>query len=187
MQGAPRQRLVALATLIAFAGIMVLMFALSYHVRIPWVLEQPRTADPFVRALQDNYNAISSRYSKDVAQQFVTLRVLGIPLVVLSVVVGLRWVLSMAGLALTKLSINRHCVLFVIGLGTSFFAVHQAFYSTDAMDVAGQRVLPSARGPLAGLIEYWFFYVAMTPGMLIAQIVLAVAVVATYFGKTGND
>lgn len=166
---------------------MVLMFALSYHVRIPWVLEQSRPADPFVRALQDNYKAISSRYSRDVAQQFVTLRMLGIPFVVLSVVVGLRWVLPMAGLALTKLSINRISVLFVIGLGTSFFAVHQAFYSTDAMDIAEQRVLPSARGPLAGLIEYWFFYVAMTPAMLVGQIVLAIAIVATYFGKIGND
>lgn len=177
----------ALLSAAGFAAVMVAAFLLSFHVRIPWVLEQYPTGDTFLRGLQSNYELLAERYSREVGYQFVTLRIFAIPCVIGALLLAVPFFGQMTGYVLQKLSMVRISVLVLILPIPIGGAVLQAFYSPDALGGVGSRMLRSGGllrdWPLIRMVEYWFFWVAMTPMFVVAEVVLAAAALVLYFQR----
>ena len=180
-------RRAALLSAAGFVALMVAAFLLSFHVRIPWVLEQYPTGDTFLRGLQGSYDLLAERYSREVGYQFVTLRVFAIPCVIGAVLLALPFIGQMTGYVLRKLSLVRISALVLILPILIGGAVLRVFYAPDALGLAGGRMVRSMgllrEWALIRMLEYWFLWVAITPMAIVAEVVLAAAGLVLYFQR----
>ncbi len=178
-----KERRTALLNVVGFVAVMVALFILSSYVRVPWVLEQYPTGDTFLRGLQSNYDLLAERYSRDVGNQFVALRVFAIPLVIGAVLLAVPFIGKMTGYVLRKLSLVRISTLALILPIPIGGAVLQAFYSSDVFQLAWPPRRPRLvdEWPLGMMLEYWFFWVPITPAIIVGEVVLAAAVLMLYF------
>lgn len=163
---------------IAFAALVVVAFVVGFEVEIPVYAEGDWRTDGFIRGVVENQTLISEHYGPKASATFTTLRVLSLPVVVLSCLL----LMAYAGPVANYFEAHGKPVAFAcFALLAAFVTaglVSVVFYSPDALGISGYaraRRMPSNNADTA-LANFWFTKVAMLPlaGLWLAASALAV-------------
>ena len=164
---------------IAFAALLVVGFAASYAIAIPVYVEGDWRTNGFIRGVVENQNLIFSRYGPEASARFTTLRVLALPVLVLSCLILAAYVRPMArffearGKPVLIVGSVLMAALLVASLTYGVFYLHDALGISNYMQ---PRRKPIGNADVA-LANFWFTMVAALPLVGLWLVASALAVV----------